>query len=246
MPGLLIRNCPSLRWRRAGRKLISKGCIGNLRARPAAPDCAPDCQARAGWIPRRKAASTARRGGGPRPRWRQVDSLAFSDGRSWLPINTVFACARGWGNYSRKTVGNHIRATKTRRIFSLAPPPATVDSTENQTCRSGRSSRPFIYGIPEMAGEASKVADDTRAREFDPTSGKGQSVLRVSIIRDYIAFRFPALKDAPLLETRVCQYENSPGQQLIVDRHPARRCLAAGWRSGPTDSSTAGLGELMG
>ena len=39
-------------------------------------------------------------------------------------------------------------------------------------------------------------------------------------MRDYIAFRFPALKDAPLLESRVCQYENSPDNNFIIDRHP--------------------------
>jgi len=40
-------------------------------------------------------------------------------------------------------------------------------------------------------------------------------------IRDYVAFRFPAMKDAPLVETRVCQYENSPDNHLIIDRHSA-------------------------
>ncbi len=40
------------------------------------------------------------------------------------------------------------------------------------------------------------------------------------MIRDYLAFRFPAMKDAPLIETRVCQYENSPDNHLIIDRHP--------------------------
>ena len=29
------------------------------------------------------------------------------------------------------------------------------------------------------------------------------------------------MKDAPLLESRVCQYEQSPDEHLIIDRHPA-------------------------
>ena len=28
------------------------------------------------------------------------------------------------------------------------------------------------------------------------------------------------MKDAPLLESRVCQYENSPDNNFIIDRHP--------------------------
>ena len=39
--------------------------------------------------------------------------------------------------------------------------------------------------------------------------------------RDWLAFRFPALATAPLLESRVCQYENSPDHHYLLDRHPA-------------------------
>jgi glycine/D-amino acid oxidase-like deaminating enzyme len=30
----------------------------------------------------------------------------------------------------------------------------------------------------------------------------------------------PALKDAPVLEARVCQYENTSSGDFLVDRHP--------------------------
>jgi glycine/D-amino acid oxidase-like deaminating enzyme len=40
-------------------------------------------------------------------------------------------------------------------------------------------------------------------------------------IREYVAFRFPALRDAPLIETRVCQYEQTRDSHLVIDRHPA-------------------------
>jgi glycine/D-amino acid oxidase-like deaminating enzyme len=32
--------------------------------------------------------------------------------------------------------------------------------------------------------------------------------------------RFPALKNAPVVETRVCQYEYTPSGNYIIDRHP--------------------------
>ncbi|HEX7140554.1 MAG TPA: FAD-dependent oxidoreductase, partial [Vicinamibacterales bacterium] len=32
----------------------------------------------------------------------------------------------------------------------------------------------------------------------------------------------PALHNAPLLETRVCQYENTSNGDFLIDRHPAR------------------------
>src|SRR5262249_52920076 len=38
--------------------------------------------------------------------------------------------------------------------------------------------------------------------------------------RKYVARRFPALKDAPIVETRVCQYENTSNGDFLIDRHP--------------------------
>ena len=95
----------------------------------------------------------------------------------------------------------------------MALPPETTDSPR-PSCRFGRIiATGFIYGIPGNQGRGFKVADDTRGPEFDPTSGERTvSAEGLKVIRDYIAFRFPALKDAPLLESRVCQYENTPGQ----------------------------------
>jgi glycine/D-amino acid oxidase-like deaminating enzyme len=39
-------------------------------------------------------------------------------------------------------------------------------------------------------------------------------------MRAYLAERFPALAEAPVVETRVCQYENTSNGDFIIDRHP--------------------------
>jgi glycine/D-amino acid oxidase-like deaminating enzyme len=36
----------------------------------------------------------------------------------------------------------------------------------------------------------------------------------------FLAERFPTLADAPLNESRVCQYENTSNGDLLIDRHP--------------------------
>jgi sarcosine oxidase len=43
---------------------------------------------------------------------------------------------------------------------------------------------------------------------------------KLSAARAYLGRRFPALAEAPLLESRVCQYENSADHNFILDRHP--------------------------
>jgi len=39
-------------------------------------------------------------------------------------------------------------------------------------------------------------------------------------VHAYLAKRFPALAVAPLVEARVCQYENTSNGDFLVDRHP--------------------------
>jgi glycine/D-amino acid oxidase-like deaminating enzyme len=66
------------------------------------------------------------------------------------------------------------------------------------------------------------------------------------MIRDYIAFRFPAMKGAPLIETRVCQYENSPDNHLIIDRHPkAKNIWLVGGGSGHGFKHGPAVGEIV-
>jgi glycine/D-amino acid oxidase-like deaminating enzyme len=68
----------------------------------------------------------------------------------------------------------------------------------------------------------------------------------LKIIRDYVEFRFPAMKGAPLVETRVCQYENTPDNHLIVDRHPeAENVWLVGGGSGHGFKHGPALGEMV-
>lgn len=42
----------------------------------------------------------------------------------------------------------------------------------------------------------------------------------LAAVRGFLAQRFPVLKDAPVVETRVCQYENTSNGDFLIDRHP--------------------------
>ena len=65
-------------------------------------------------------------------------------------------------------------------------------------------------------------------------------------MREYLSFRFPAMKDAPLIETRVCPYENTADSHFIIDRHPAAdNVWLAGGGSGHGFKHGPGLGEML-
>src|SRR6202007_757303 len=64
--------------------------------------------------------------------------------------------------------------------------------------------------------------------------------------RAYLEMRFPALGNAPLLESRVCQDENSPDHNFILDSHPeAKNVWIVGGGSGPGFKHGPVVGEMV-
>jgi glycine/D-amino acid oxidase-like deaminating enzyme len=90
------------------------------------------------------------------------------------------------------------------------------------------------YGFPSIDGRGVKVCPTTGPASFDPdTDERVVSPNEVRRARAYLALRFPALKDQPITETRVCQLENTADEHFIIDRHPDYdNVLIAGGGSG--------------
>ncbi len=80
-----------------------------------------------------------------------------------------------------------------------------------------------IYGIPDFKGRGFKVAPDRHGAAFDPDTGSRVITPEtLSRVRDFVGRRFPALKEAPLVGSEVCQYENTSNGDFLIDRHPER------------------------
>jgi glycine/D-amino acid oxidase-like deaminating enzyme len=78
-----------------------------------------------------------------------------------------------------------------------------------------------IYGIPDIESKGFKVAPDSHGAHFDPDSGERTLTAdTLATVRRFVARRFPALKDAPLVASEVCQYENTSNGDFLIDRHP--------------------------
>jgi glycine/D-amino acid oxidase-like deaminating enzyme len=42
----------------------------------------------------------------------------------------------------------------------------------------------------------------------------------MALVREFVGRRFPALRDAPVVASGVCQYENTSSGDFLIDRHP--------------------------
>ena len=103
------------------------------------------------------------------------------------------------------------------------------------------------YGMPDLESRGLKVALDRHGEPADPdTQSRLVTSGEVAEMREYVARRFPALANAPIAETRVCQYENTSSGDFLVDRHPSlSNVWFAGGGSGHGFKHGPALGEYV-
>ena len=154
----------------------------------------------------------------------------------------VFACGPWLGKLFPDVVDGAVRPTRQEVYYFETPSdqfqvghlPIWIDFGKR-----------IVYGIPGIDGPAFKVADDTRGATIDPTTmPRVPSPAGIDRARAFLAERFPALAKAKLLSGEVCQYENSPDGNLIVDRHPhAKNVWLLGGGSGHGFKLSPAVGE---
>ena len=175
-----------------------------------------------------------------------LKTVELSDGSTLRADRFVFACGPWMGKLFPKTIATKIQPTK-QDVFFFGTPPGDAQFDESHLPVWADHREPFMYGIPGNQGRGFKMADDTRGPMFDPTNGERRvSDENLQRARDYLSFRFPAMKNSPLIETRVCQYEQTPDSDFIVDRHPAAEHVwLVGGGSGHGFKHGPALGELV-
>ena len=146
-------------------------------------------------------------------------NLRLADG-TLLPADCfVFACGAWLPSVFPELLGQKITPTRQVVMYFGTPPgderftaahmPAWIDFGTG------------MYTIPDLEGRGLKVGIDTHGARFDPDSGdRTIDAQSVETARAWLRGRIPALADAPLVESRVCQYENTSNGDFLIDRHP--------------------------
>lgn len=169
--------------------------------------------------------------------------VALSDGAQLGADGYVFACGPWLGRLFPDVIGNRIQPTRQEVHYFGAPAgdPGFLEESLPVWIHFGDRVR---YGIPGSERRGMKIADDTRGEPFEPTSGERfPTQAGVDSARSFLEGLFPAMARAPLLEARVCQYENSPDGHFIVDRHPGASNL---WLVGGGSGHGFKLGPALG
>ena len=172
--------------------------------------------------------------------------VALSDGSVLRADAYVFVAGPWLGRLFPDVIGDLVRPTR-QEVFFFGTPPGDTRFTEEAMPVWADHGERFMYGIPGNRWRGFKVADDTRGPPFDPTAGERQATAEgLRAARAYLGYRFPGLAGAPLLEARVCQYEQSPDEHFIIDRHPgAGNVWLVGGGSGHGFKHGPAVGELV-
>jgi sarcosine oxidase len=131
----------------------------------------------------------------------------------------VFACGAWLGKLFPEIVGARLFVTR-QEVFYFGLPAGDA--------RFAAPALPTFlfqndesYGMPDIESRGLKIALDAHGGTVDPdTQSRVVPEESARAMREYVAKRFPALLDAPIAETRVCQYENSSNGDFLIDRHP--------------------------
>jgi glycine/D-amino acid oxidase-like deaminating enzyme len=149
---------------------------------------------------------------------RRLEAVTTRSGERIGGAAFVFACGPWLPKLFPDLLGDRIFATRQEVLYfgppagdsRFAPPamPAWIDFGEE------------MYGIPDIAARGFKIALDRHGPPFDPDTGSRVAGQTFDAVRAYLALRFPALRDAPLVAAEVCQYENSCNGDFLIDQHP--------------------------
>ncbi|HSS77689.1 MAG TPA: FAD-dependent oxidoreductase [Thermoanaerobaculia bacterium] len=152
----------------------------------------------------------------------RMERLDLADGSTLAVDLYVFACGPWLGSLFPEVIGERRILPTRQEVFYFGPPAGDLRFQED-ACPVwiDLSGEHIYYGIPGNEHRGFKVADDSRGGPFDPTAT--ERTLTPSLlaeVRAAMAHRFPSLAGAPLVESRVCQYESSSDGHLLFDRHP--------------------------
>ncbi|HEV8201440.1 MAG TPA: FAD-dependent oxidoreductase [Candidatus Polarisedimenticolia bacterium] len=231
------------------RRVVLEPAAGYLLARRACETIAARVEAEGGTFVRGAVLPFAN---GPSSPGRPATSadgtlreVCLADGRRIEADQFVFAPGPWLPELFPSVLGGRIRVTR-QELFTYATPAGDECFGDDRLPTWIDLGASLRYGIPAPRG-LMKFGDDARGTLFDPTTGdRHASAEGERSARDYLARRFPALAQAPLATSQVCQYECTPDNQYLVDRLTGTpNVLIAGGGSGHGFKNGPAIGELV-
>jgi len=156
----------------------------------------------------------------PRSGSQKLDAIETSTG-PFSAGTFIFVCGPWLPKLFPQLLADRISPTR-QDVFFLGPPPGNDDFRPPKLPVWLHHTHPLRpYALPDIESRGFKIAFDRHGPDFDPDAGSrviGDE--SISELRQYVRQHIPGLADAPIVETRVCQYENTSNGDFLIDQHP--------------------------
>jgi monomeric sarcosine oxidase len=150
-------------------------------------------------------------------------ALVTTDGESLAADHYVFACGPWLPKMFPSLLGGRIFSTRQEIFFFSTPAGDTRFLPGRLPGWADYNEGDLYYGFPDLENRGFKIAHDHHGPPMDPdTEDRLPRATELADVRAFMGRRFPALAGQPLVESRVCQYENSSNGDFLIDRHPAQ------------------------
>jgi sarcosine oxidase len=178
---------------------------------------------------------------------RKIVALKTNTGEIIAAGTFIFACGPWLPKIFPRLLRERIYPTR-QEVFFLGTPQGSKEFKPPQMPVWLHRTHPDLpYALPDIENRGFKIAFDRHGEAFDPDSGS-RVVPAASIhqLRAYLKCHIPALESAPVVETRVCQYENTWNGDFLIDRHPEyENVWIAGGGSGHGFKHGPAIGEYL-
>jgi len=151
----------------------------------------------------------------------ELSEIRLANGERIRADRFVFALGPWLPKLFPDVIGPKILPTR-QEVFFFAPP--TGDRRFLPGAMPGWADfngGDIFYGFPDLESRGVKFAHDAHGVPVDPDTQDRRPT--EAVLAEIIVFRdrrFPLLRQAPLTEARVCQYENSSNGDFLIDFHP--------------------------
>jgi glycine/D-amino acid oxidase-like deaminating enzyme len=174
-----------------------------------------------------------------------MECIHFQDGSTYKTDAYIFACGSWLGSIFPALSG--IITCSKQEVYYFGVPATKSIAFDSFPVWIDADGKDFYYGISGNSGRGFKIGVDKRGEPFDPSTSERRINEETFLnARNFLTNRFPDLKDTPLIESRVCPYENSPDGNFIFDLLPSTtNTFILGGGSGHGFKHAPALGELV-
>ncbi len=189
---------------------MSTPTTGVLKAREGCVAVAQAFEKKGGRFVTAKVALGRRSGG-------KLEDVTLSTGQTLAAQSFVFACGPWLPKVFPSVMGNRLQ-TPRRVVFFYGTPPGDERFTYPNFPTWAVDG---AYGFPSIEGKGFKVVPQIDHVLVDPDIQEHTlTAEELRKGREFVARWFPILKDQPLVESKVCQREDSVDEHFIVTPHP--------------------------